>query len=178
LPEVLFGGGLGAETAVTNTTKVDFKTTADTLKVYGNVYGGSKNGNVTAVDVNLQGGTIHGNVYGGGYQTADGKTAATSVNVLLDGTAFDRTYGGMAQLFGANNLQGTPTGHVKVWVKRTIGKGKTTPEGLAKTRDQRTTYDVAAVYGGGKHNWRLRGDFTLRKENGRWKFCSSRASTY
>ena len=35
-----------------------------------------------------------------------------------------------------------------------------------------------AVYGGGKHSWRLRGDFTLRKEEGRWKFSSSRASTY
>ena len=37
---------------------------------------------------------------------------------------------------------------------------------------------LAAVYGGGKHSWRLRGDFTLRKENGRWKFSSSGASTY
>lgn len=37
---------------------------------------------------------------------------------------------------------------------------------------------VAAVYGGGKHSWRLRGDFTLRKENGNWKLVSSRASTY
>ena len=37
---------------------------------------------------------------------------------------------------------------------------------------------LAAVYGGGKHNWRLRGDFTLRKEGGRWKLSSSRASTY
>ena len=37
---------------------------------------------------------------------------------------------------------------------------------------------LAAVYGGGKHSWRLQGDFTLRKENGRWKFSSSRASTY
>ncbi len=37
---------------------------------------------------------------------------------------------------------------------------------------------VAAVYGGGKHKWRLQGDFTLRKENGNWKFTSSRASTY
>ncbi len=36
----------------------------------------------------------------------------------------------------------------------------------------------AAVYGGGKSSWRLRGDFTLRKEDGRWKFTSSRASTY
>lgn len=37
---------------------------------------------------------------------------------------------------------------------------------------------VAAVYGSGKNSWRLRGDFTLRKENGNWKLTSSRASTY
>ena len=37
---------------------------------------------------------------------------------------------------------------------------------------------LAAVYGGRKHAWRLRGDFTLRKENGRWMFTSSKASTY
>ena len=36
----------------------------------------------------------------------------------------------------------------------------------------------AAVYGGGRHLWRLRGDFTLRKENGAWKLVSSAASTY
>ena len=37
---------------------------------------------------------------------------------------------------------------------------------------------LAAVYGGAKHAWCLQGDFTLRKENGRWKFTSSKASTY
>lgn len=37
---------------------------------------------------------------------------------------------------------------------------------------------LAAVYGGGKHSWRLRGDFTLRKEKERWKFSSSSAATY
>ena len=37
---------------------------------------------------------------------------------------------------------------------------------------------LAAVYGGRKNFWRLRGDFTLRKENGTWKFTSSEASTY
>ena len=36
----------------------------------------------------------------------------------------------------------------------------------------------AAVYGGGKHLWRLQGDFTLRKEPDGWKFTSSKASTY
>lgn len=37
---------------------------------------------------------------------------------------------------------------------------------------------LAAVYGGGKHSWRLQGDFTLRKENGNWKLTGSKASTY
>jgi ketosteroid isomerase-like protein len=37
---------------------------------------------------------------------------------------------------------------------------------------------LAAVYGGGKHWWRLQGDFTLRREDGNWKLSSSRASTY
>ena len=37
---------------------------------------------------------------------------------------------------------------------------------------------LAAVYGGGRNRWRLRGDFTLRKEKGDWKLTSSKASTY
>ena len=37
---------------------------------------------------------------------------------------------------------------------------------------------MAAVYGGRKSSWRLQGDFTLHKENGNWKFTSSKASTY
>ena len=37
---------------------------------------------------------------------------------------------------------------------------------------------LAAVYGGRTHMWRLQGDFTLRKENGAWRFTGSRASTY
>ena len=36
----------------------------------------------------------------------------------------------------------------------------------------------AAVYGGGRHTWKLRGDFTLVKESGCWKLESSEASTY
>ena len=37
---------------------------------------------------------------------------------------------------------------------------------------------VAAVYGGGKRSWRLQGDFTLRKTDGKWLFTASQASTY
>ena len=37
---------------------------------------------------------------------------------------------------------------------------------------------LAAVYGGGKHTWRLQLTFKLRKQDGRWLFTYSTASTY
>ena len=37
---------------------------------------------------------------------------------------------------------------------------------------------LAAVYGGGRHLWRLRGDFKLRREPDGWKLTQSEASTY
>lgn len=53
---------------------------------------------------------------------------------------------------------------------------------VAVTKDQAVMTGksrvLAAVYGGGRHWWNLRGDFTLRKEQGVWKMSASRASTY
>ena len=37
---------------------------------------------------------------------------------------------------------------------------------------------LAAVYGGGKHTWRLQLTFRLRKQDGHWRFTYSTASTY
>ena len=120
--------------------------------------------------VNLYAGTINGNVFGGGLgrQAAEGVEAVESfvggdVTVILDGAKLDCKYTEdtnneddyddvvplTGQIFGANNWNGTPKGHVKVWVKRTVDSDKSSDEALAKTRTQRTTYDVAAVYGGG-----------------------------
>ena len=36
----------------------------------------------------------------------------------------------------------------------------------------------AAVYGGGRHTWRLQIKSTLKKKDGRWLFAEQRASTY
>ena len=144
IPGVLFGGGKGAGTSVTGMVTLNIGTKVGAVysgsaNIYGNVYGGSENGEVHAVDVNLYGNTISGNVFGGGYQTAQNLTAATTVDIMLDGTAFDMTYPGMAQIFGANDLVGTPTGHVKVHVKRTV----------AAAGQSANTYYLTAVYGGG-----------------------------
>ena len=159
--QVLFGGGKGKDTDVTGkiTLNVGTKTGSDyagTAHIYGNVYGGSENGKVSNVDVFLYGDTIHGNVFGGGYDTdaslvalpdtlAKHATAADTINVLLDGTKFDRTYNNMAQIFGCNNKSGTPKGLVTVHVKRTVGSDKNEETPVA----DRNVYDIAAVYGGG-----------------------------
>lgn len=37
---------------------------------------------------------------------------------------------------------------------------------------------AATVFGGGRHTWRLRCQFTLKRQDGRWLITSSRASTY
>ena len=37
---------------------------------------------------------------------------------------------------------------------------------------------TAAVFGGGRHTWRLQLTFHLVKRNGRWLFTDSKASTY
>ena len=146
IPNVLFGGGKGAGTIVSGkiTLNVGAKTVTPTdttyvgtAMIHGNVYGGSENGQVDSVNVYLYGDTIYGNVYGGGYRTAEGKIAARAVNVVLDGTKFNRSFNGTAQIFGCNNLVGTPLGQVNVHVYRTIP---------ATDGD---TYHVAAIYGGG-----------------------------
>ena len=36
----------------------------------------------------------------------------------------------------------------------------------------------AAVFGGGKHTWRLEQDLTLVKQDGKWRITLSEASTY
>ena len=158
--QVLFGGGKGKDTDVTGkiTLNVGTKTGSEyagTAHIYGNVYGGSENGKVSNVDVFLYGDTIHGNVFGGGYDTdaslAHGDTlprhahAADTVSVVLDGTLLDRSNAFMAQIFGCNNKNGTPQGPVTVHVMRTVGSAK--DEGTPV--ENRNVYDIAAVYGGG-----------------------------
>jgi len=175
----VFGGGKGEPTLVEGNVTVKIGTEGQATGgavLYGNVYGGSALGNTAAsrpvsdlvfdgtkeTNVKLFKGVIHGNVFGGGLGQKNGEYGATSdilsyvggnVTVLLDGAQLVNNYDGTGvdykpvtgQIFGANNLNGSPKGHVKVWVKRTVISSKDT----SVPRDSRTTYDVAAVYGGG-----------------------------
>lgn len=151
----VFGGGLGATAVVTSNPTV----TISGGTISNNVFGG---GSLAETDgdpiVTVSGGTVTHDVYGGG-ALAD-VNGSTTVN--LTGGAVGGAYGGAlgsvevaakvngdtyvhldgskvteSGIFGANNLNGMPTGHVKVHVTSTTDAGK----GAA--------YHVPAVYGGG-----------------------------
>ena len=170
--DVVFGGGFGAPTLVNGNVTVNIGTKGQTsggATIYGHAYGGGALGNTneewvtdnsttpatttlkpvanTKTLVNLYKGTINGYAYGGGLGNASvpAYVGGDSVIVTLDGAK-------VRQVFGANNINGTPLGHVLVHVKRTTG-GST--KDSDKSREERTAtdpayvYDVEAVYGGG-----------------------------
>ena len=87
---------------------------------------------LVTTNVTLEGGLVQGDVYGGGLGNAD--TAAYvwgDATVTLDGTKLQST----SRIFGGNNLNGTPKGHILVDIKKTISNSP--------------AIDLEAVFGGG-----------------------------
>lgn len=148
----VFGGGLQAN--------VGGSVTVNMLggSVEGALYGGgalahtNTNGGTTAV--NLVGGTVH-DVYGGGLgQKKDFNDATEDIEAYVNGNVTVTLNGSnetgatndckvTGNIFGCNNLNGSPKGDVLVNIYKTVGTDKTTGE------KNNTIYDVAAVYGGG-----------------------------
>ena len=108
--------------------------------------------------VRLKGGDILGEAYGGGLGE-DGKPAYVWGDVLVDlngetasgetGTAIAGNTRGctVRQVFGCNNINGTPKGTVTVHVYATQNADK---DNIGTKYDKETNqYDVEAVYGGG-----------------------------
>ena len=143
--------------------------------VTGDVYGG---GALASMDesgvakVNLIGGTINGNVYGGGEGRLPGTTDENGhelpevaakvgrVEVNLNKDVPNDTKGSVVvgKIFGCNNLNGTPKGSVTVHVYKTQNafasritnvEDEDNPENSVTTAKQKGVYDVKAVYGGG-----------------------------
>lgn len=139
----VYGGGALANTNTTHDVAENWPTEKPTKNGDGSIVTKTVHPTTT---VNLTGGTI-GRAFGGGLgRLEDGDLAAVAatvggdVTVTLDGTKVvgytDGTETVGANVFGANNINGTPLGHVLVHVKQT------------KSRDGHT-YDVDAVFGGG-----------------------------
>ncbi len=139
----VFAGGLGEDghadkAKVIGDTEANIQggTQGDEYAVYGGAQMALVDGNTAVI---LQGGTV-GDAYGGGLGTntmAANVTCDATVQLGSDdGTTASKVLG---SIFGANNLNGTPQGHVKVHVLKTTPRDGQGADG----------YDVAAVYGGG-----------------------------
>jgi len=156
----VFGGGLGQATLVNGSVTVNIGLRTGTSPdysysgtgiIWGDVYGGSAKGKVNTTDgstqtsgattdVNLYGGTLHGDLYGGGLgdNTANAEIAANvygPVTVTVEsGTA--------RNVFGCNNKYGTPKSTVEVEIN---GTAATIVNGETGAK----TYALQGVYGGG-----------------------------
>ena len=147
----VFGGGYGSSTATGDAVTVTIGDGTSTPTVYGDIYGGSAEGNVNdnsdeITKVWLRSGTVYGDIYGGGFGDNDANALVNgSVQVVVDGGAVNtytvsgNTLGG--RIFGCNNENGTPKGTVTVTVNSTAA---TTDRSGATP-----VYALQAVYGGG-----------------------------
>lgn len=160
----LFGGGNRGDVSGSVTVNIESGTIEN--DVYGGgALANTNTGNVTAgygtdnetipstttntTTVNLNGGTIRGDAYGGGLgavptNTSEGVEAKVygDVTVYQLGTILVPAYDAdslaiSGRIFGCNNVNGTPKGHVLVYVSNT------TPN------NPNDEYALAAVYGGG-----------------------------
>ena len=152
----IHGGGYGYQTVVTgdvNLTLGSGCAATDGVTVYGDVYGGSAEGQVNGTsaqdwyttNVSLYKGTIYGGLYGGGLGSA---SHAANVN----GPVTVKVYGGSVRpndgtgengsggVFGCNNVNGTPTGTV------TVDLYGTDPAEAGQE------FALYAVYGGGNRS--------------------------
>ena len=134
----IFGGGKGSDTRTGDAVTVTIGTATDAQTyptIYGDVYGGSAEGQVNddlaeIAKVWLKKGVINGDLYGGGFGD-NGSNALVngSVQVVVDGGTVT------GKVFGANNANGTPLGSVTVTIN-----GTDTPQ---------SGYALSEVYGGG-----------------------------
>lgn len=145
----VFGGGYGNSTNTGANVTVTIGNTDSIPVIYGDVYGGSAQGNVNnstsdLTKVWIKKGIIVGDVYGGGFGD-EGKTALVkgNVQVVVDGGTVDTvtsaSVGG--RVFGCNNKLGTPEGTVEVTVNAT---NPTVINGSGVK-----VYALKGVYGGG-----------------------------
>ena len=130
-----------------------------------NVYGGAEMGTLAGnATIHVTGGTIgttigtgdaayrYGSIFGGGKGSTENlpgikQAGQVGGNVLVElnhGVADDAKGGIVNQIFGCNDMNGSPKGTVTVHVYATQGEGEATLENKVAGR-----YDVEAVYGGG-----------------------------
>ena len=146
------GGGLGKPTGVSGNVSVTLGqcNASSGATIYGDVYGGSALGSVNTstsntTTVTLLAGKIYGGLYGGGLGSSSAEAAVNGdVAVRVAGgsvlTTADDPEGvaGTGSVFGCNNVNGSPSGSVKV--------------DIYNTDQPASGYALHAVYGGGNRS--------------------------
>ncbi len=141
IEEDVYGGGALADTNTTELVADNYPTTSPTLNEDGSIK--TKQVHPTTT-VNLTGGLIKGDAYGGGLGSADAP-AYVHGDVLVDlngtttkdantgkptttGTPLSNSANGcvVSQIFGCNNVNGSPKGNVMVHIYATQNKQTTT----------------------------------------------------
>ena len=126
----VFGAGKGVEGNTTSGRMSEGTTVvvADNCSIERNVYGGGNFGYAqTSTNVYINGGTVHGDIFGGSNQNNGPDIDITMKAGKIDGS-----------LYGGSNTSGNITGHINIDVY-----GTDPQDG--------TNYAVGAVYGGGNH---------------------------
>lgn len=174
----VFGGGFGHQTSTGGNVTVNIGTDNDshsaTPTIWGDVYGGSAEGNVnpetgeSTTTVNVYNGTLEsniiqnndgfkvyygGNVYGGGLGTTGHPAAVygtVGVNIGAAHTNSDPTGAATIKgnVYGCNNAKGTPKKDVTVNVYKTYQSGSN-EFNYEPTPGAPATYAIANVFGGG-----------------------------
>ena len=140
----IFGGGFGETTHVTGDVKVNIGTNTGTevspvyvgyANITGDVYGGSAKGKVNShlvssvetatagktTQVNLFGGTISGNLYGGGLGEDNEGTENDHAADVYGPVTVNVDGGTVNNVFGCNNVLGMPKSTVDVEIGTKIG---------------------------------------------------------
>ena len=172
----VFGGGFGPTTTVTDNVQVNIGAETDDnyvgyATISGNVYGGSAEGKVNATKsgtetityavsngtpttvVNLYGGTITRDLYGGGYGLDDKEAdvyGAVTVNVYKGST----TSTTVTNVFGGNNLSGVTRNTVDVniaggTISENVYGGGNAADALGDVTVTVTDGSMVDVFGGG-----------------------------
>ncbi len=160
--DVVFGGGLGANTNTTGNVTVNIGPATGTAgpDIYGSVYGGSAMGSVNTnttntTTVNILNGHVYNSVFGGGlgdttYALVGGTTDLAAVvkgNAVVNiGNAEQASNGVVIDgyVFGGNNNNGSPAGTVDVNIYRTgHNANNTVPNVELTVNDIPTTWPLA-----------------------------------
>lgn len=155
----VYGGGYGSldSTAHENLANKMIASNGMTAKVLaGRVY--------NRTEVNITGGSVANNVYGGGEMASVGDENNTTIgNTMVNiGAVSGSNYSGNATIggnvYGANNIAGTPFGNTRVNIYGTARGGKKEVSYTAADRE----YAIAGVFGGGRE-----ADYAPKNDNKR-----------